>query len=409
MLRIFTGVCHCQLSSVHFPMPLFSLLRLGLACTLGIGACSGCGFDKSALASGTDAKAVAADPPAMARLQNADPELKKDAGRSILDLVSYETTGANGHEVRALIRATVNGVPILDHEVRLPIMPQLYAATALPEPERSTRRSEMLKQELDALIDRELIYQDFSARVKDKPQIMEKLKEAAQKDFEKKMREERKRLGVKDDDEFKAILRARGWSLEALRRHLNREFVAHEYMANLIVSRLDRIGHEQIQEYYDNHPEEFRVLDNVTWQDIFIDAARFPNRDAAQQFAVQLIAKARNGEDFVQLVKQYDQGDSSYRNGEGFGHRRGEIKPPDAEPVLFQMRDGEIGPILEQTNGFHVIRLVKREYAGLKPFDTKIQSAILNKLKGIMFEKEYKRIVATLRSQASIQISAAAP
>ena len=142
----------------------------------------------------------------------------------------------------------------------------------------------------------------------------------------------------------------------------------------------------------------------MTWQDIFLDASRYPSREAAHQFAVELIAKAKAGADFRQLVTQFDQGNSSYLNGEGYGHRRGEIKPPDAEPVLFNMKDGELG-LVELTNGFHVIRLVKREYAGLKPLDDKTQTAIRNKLQGETWQREYDRILRELKRTATIEIA----
>src|SRR5262249_2823530 len=152
-------------------------------------------------------------------------------------------------------------------------------------------------------------------------------------------------------------------------------FMATEYMRNRIFPAIERIGHEQIRKYYERHPEEFQVADSVTWQDVFLDASRYPSRGEAHRFAVELIAKAKTGVDFRQLVTQYDQGNSSYLNGEGYGHRRGEIKPAEAEAILFNMHEGDLG-LVELTNGYHVVRLVKREHAGLKPLDDKTQTAI---------------------------------
>jgi len=68
------------------------------------------------------------------------------------------------------------------------------------------------------------------------------------------------------------------------------------------------------------------------------------------------------------------------------------------------MRDGEVGTVIELETGFHVIRLVKRQYAGMTPLDEKTQSQIRNKLKGEVFEREAKRIVDELRHKAQIEI-----
>jgi parvulin-like peptidyl-prolyl isomerase len=150
------------------------------------------------------------------------------------------------------------------------------------------------------------------------------------------------------------------------------------------------------------------VSDSVAWQDIFVDASRFPNRDAAQQFAESLVVRARNGEDFAKLVKEFDQGDSSYRNGEGFGKRRGEIRPVEAEPVLFQLKSGDIGPIIAMGTGFHVIKVTTREYDGIKPFNEKTQTEIRYKLQGNTWELEYKKEITDLKRKSTIEVSASA-
>jgi parvulin-like peptidyl-prolyl isomerase len=240
--------------------------------------------------------------------------------------------------------------------------------------------------------------------------ILDKVKELAGKEFDKRIREVRKQMKIKTDEELKAALRAQGLTLEGLRRQIERGFMSREYMQNRVFASLERAATlEQIVEYYKNHPEEFEVKDSVTWQDIFVDAGKYPNRDAARQAAQAVADKARRGGDFLQLVAQFDNGDSTYRNGEGYGHHRGEIKPSDAEPLLFKMADGEVGPILEQANGYHVIRLVKREHAGVKPLDEKVQKAIRNKLENAALEREYKRLLADLRRRATIEISTGTP
>jgi parvulin-like peptidyl-prolyl isomerase len=329
---------------------------------------------------------------------------------NVLDLSSKQIVVPENSEVAARIRATVNGVAILDDEVREAIYPYLLATQGLPEPERSQKRKEFFEKELQQIIERELVLQDMNFRLKGQTQILEKLQSYAEKEFDKKMRELKKRSpDIKTDEAFKAYLRNQGLSLAGVKRQVERNFMAMEYMRERVRAALDRISPEQILEFYQRHPEEFQVADSVKWQDIFIDAGKFPNRGAARQFAEQIAASARAGQDFQKLVSQYDQGDSKYRDGEGYGQRRGEIKPAEAEPILFRMRDGEVAPVLELTNGYHVIRLAKREYAGLKPFDEKTQAAIRNKLQMDAWEKESKRILADLKRKASIEISSSAP
>jgi parvulin-like peptidyl-prolyl isomerase len=73
--------------------------------------------------------------------------------------------------------------------------------------------------------------------------------------------------------------------------------------------------------------------------------------------------------------------------------------------VLFRLRDGEVGPLVELETGFHVVRLVKRQHAGVLPFDSKVQTQIRDKLKGEIFQLEMKRIVRELKRKAVIEIA----
>ena len=129
--------------------------------------------------------------------------------------------------------------------------------------------------------------------------------------------------------------------------------------------------------------------------------ANFRRRAEAHHFAEQLADRARAGEDFAKLAAKYDNGDSSFRNGDGLGSKRGEIKPSEAENVLFQMKDGDTA-VVELEKGFHVVRLVKRDYAGQTPFDEKTQKQIKNKLTNQIGQIEIKRIVNRLKRDAVI-------
>ena len=54
--------------------------------------------------------------------------------------------------------------------------------------------------------------------------------------------------------------------------------------------------------------------------------------------------------------------------------------------------------------GVHIFRVLKREYAGLTPLDEKTQLLIRNKLRGDIYEREYKRIVRELKARSTIEI-----
>ncbi len=327
---------------------------------------------------------------------------KETPTRSILELGEEESLGEQVTR-GARIRATVNGEAILEEEVvAAAIQPLMQART-------EEEKAEILNAKLQEIIERELLMQDAIARLSKKSgmRFFRELEKIADREFDKqwlyKLMQANK---VSDVQVFTRMLKDQGIPIELIRRQWVRNFIAMEYLRSRIDPQLNKIGHLEIVEYYDKHPDQFKVEDKVVWQNIFIANARHPSPEAARQFAESLIARIRQGEDFVRLAKQFDNGDSSLReNALGLGNKRGEIQPVEAEEILFQLKEGEVGPLIANETGYHIVRVLKRTYAGLMPFDDKVQRLIGETLKNKAFQLEMRKIVNELKRHAIIEIA----
>jgi parvulin-like peptidyl-prolyl isomerase len=304
------------------------------------------------------------------------------------------------------IRVTVNGEAILDEEIRA-FTHQLgmRELMKLPEPERTQRMEELWFKARENLIDREVVVQDAIQFLTDhkNTKALDKIQQAARKEFTKQVLQPLRKAFKGSEEDVREYWRQMGASQEMARRAWERQFMATEWLNNRVISIVDQINYEDMLEYYQKHTEEFRVQDSVTWQDIFIHAGRHPDKAAARRFAEVLASRIRRGEDFVRLAKQFDNGDSSLReNALGLGQKRGEIQPA-IEAVLFQLKDGEVGTLVEMDNGFHIVRLIKRTYAGQMPFDDKVQKLVRDKLRIEIRNREVKKIITELRRKAIIE------
>jgi peptidyl-prolyl cis-trans isomerase SurA len=302
----------------------------------------------------------------------------------------------------ARIAATVNGEAILDEEVNA------AAYQYLPGARSDAERNEILKQQLNQIIDREVVLQDAFEKLKDHGQkFITQLEKAARQSFEHEwMQKIMKANGYTDEKLFRKFLRDNHMPLDLIRRQWERNFIAMEYMRHRTEPAMTKIGHLQIMEYYNAHADEFKVDDSLTWQDLFISNYGYPSKEEARQFAEVLAGRIRKGEDFTKLAREFDRGVASlHENAEGVGHKRGEINPSEVEKILFQLKEGQVGPIVEIHTGYHIVRVVKREYAGRMPFDEKVQKLIRDKLKNEVFVREMKRIVADLKRRAEIIIA----
>jgi len=297
------------------------------------------------------------------------------------------------------VRAWVNGKAIFDDEVMQNIPPSaLSALNRMPAAQQSEKLTEYFNQTLDQLIEQEVIYQEAVRKLeKGNPTTLAKLRGLAEQDFEKQLQKVRATRKVSDEQ-------LKEFQLQ-MRRQAERSFIAMEYMRSRIFQLINSgIGFQEIKDYYDAHPNEFQRVESVKWQDVFLAVGpKYPTMADARRYAQDLIAQCRTGDDFSKLTA-HDDGDSKFRNGEGAGSRRGEIRPAEIEPYLFKMGNGQIGPVVELSTGVHIFRLVSREPGGQIPLNEAVQNQIKNKLRNQLADREYRRIVRELKSRAVIEV-----
>lgn len=84
-----------------------------------------------------------------------------------------------------------------------------------------------------------------------------------------------------------------------------------------------------------------------------------PVRDSVQALAVQLRDRARSGEDFAELARQYSADGSAAQGGDLGFFGRGDMMAP-FEEAAFALEPGQISDVVETPYGLHVIRLEER-------------------------------------------------
>lgn len=274
--------------------------------------------------------------------------------------------------------------------------PEQYANLAGAE--RASKEQEMFRLELKQLIARELIIVDFMTRVKkNKPAAVEEVKDIAKKEADRNYRMLRTNLKLKSDEEVSQFLVQMGVTEAALRRQYERNILVDIFVGPTIREKVKAIGLSELREYYDKHADEFRNTDRAKWLCLTVLSSRFKTPDEAKQYADWLAGQARGGADFVGLVKQYGMGDSKLRDGEGLGEKRGEIQPKELEgPVFALTKAGDVSNPIPTQAGYHIVKVLERDVAGMRPFDEKVQTECRNKLGGQIQKQEVERLTDDL-------------
>jgi hypothetical protein len=308
-------------------------------------------------------------------------------------------------DAQVRIVASIGNNPIYESEVREAVYQRVGEFARLTESQRLAREKEIYREELRRIIERELVLDEMTATLTARKQtaMLTKLREAAAKEADSRLREFKKERGIPSDAEFRAALRTQGLTLSGIRRQIERGFMMQTYLREKLSPNMDKLSLADIREYYSSHLNEFRAEDRVKWQDLFVLTERFKSVAEARQYATQLADRAGRGEDFVKLVAEYGMGDSKLRSGAGVGEKQGEIFPQELEATILAMKAGQV-VIRETETGFHVLRIADRVYAGPRPYDEKLQLEIRRRLQNEIYERAATQFVETLWKRTQPQI-----
>ncbi|HVK16264.1 MAG TPA: peptidyl-prolyl cis-trans isomerase [Fimbriiglobus sp.] len=296
-------------------------------------------------------------------------------------------------------------VVITDDEVWQMVRQRAVEYIRLTGTDRDAREKELFREELRKLIDRELILADFLAKVKkNKPHLVDVIKDDAARQVTRQIREIKKQNNFKTEAEFAEVLKAQGISAQALKRQLERNAMMNMYLGQFLKDKANVASLAEVVRYYEEHPDEFKVEDRLKWLDLFVSYRRFNTTVEARQYAEHLLKQIRDGADFVQVVKQHGHGDSALRDGEGVGTKRGEVKPPELESMLFGMTAGQVSDLIPTETGFHVVKVLERDVAGVRPFDEKTQTFIRNKLGALVQKAEYDKLIEDLWRKTNVEV-----
>lgn len=139
---------------------------------------------------------------------------------------------------------------------------------------------------------------------------------------------------------------------------------------------------EEISSYYEQHQGQFRVPESRQARHILLKADPADAEEIHRQqrrIAEEVLEKARNGEDFVTLARDYSEGPAAVDGGDlGFFSRGQMVKPFD--DAVFAMQAGEISDIVQTDFGYHIIKLEEIRPAAIRSL-TETRDEIADKLR----------------------------
>lgn len=204
---------------------------------------------------------------------------------------------------------------------------------------------------------------------------------------------------------FQMKLEGDGFTPESLRRHLGRMMAAQQYLDAIREKAVD-VSQADLERYYEDNearltlPEQVRVRHIlITWKPMGKPDDRAYIRESMQP----ILERARAGEDFAALAREYSDDYATRQDGgdTGFFHR-GQMAPA-FEEAAFALQPGEISDVVETSFGVHIIKLEERQEEELLPFED-IRDQLLDHVRNERAEQAVRTEIDRLADAADIKV-----
>lgn len=233
-------------------------------------------------------------------------------------------------------------------------------------------------------------------------------KAAAKQSTEKKIEEIKTR--AKTEEALNRQLKAIGTSQEQLRAKMAEEMTAENVLEReLKIS----VPESDVKKFYEDNPAKFEqpemvrashilfgIKDQVTGKDLPED-----KKAAKRKQAEEVLKRARGGEDFGKLAKEYSDDPGSKDNGGEYTFGRGQMVK-EFEETAFSLKTNQVSDIVTTQFGYHIIKLSEKlpakqiELAKVAP-DIK---DYLRQQEVQKHQQEYKDYVDKLKKDAEVAI-----
>ena len=206
-------------------------------------------------------------------------------------------------------------------------------------------------------------------------------------------------------DEFNRRIQSEGFTPDSYRQHVERMLAAKKYLDDIRMSAAT-VSDEELETYYrDNElrltlPEQVRVRHILlTWKPL----GKQDDRAAIREQMVPILEKARAGEDFAALARDYSDDSATAGNGGDTGlFQRGQMVPA-FEAVAFALQPGEISDPVETPFGVHILRLEEHKEARLLPLE-EIREQLRDHIREEKMEAAVEQETERLRQEGEVAI-----
>jgi peptidyl-prolyl cis-trans isomerase SurA len=206
------------------------------------------------------------------------------------------------------------------------------------------------------------------------------------------------------DEDLRQFLEQEQMTMAQYRNQI-KEQILRTRLVNYQVKSKIVITEEEIQAYYDDHPDLYGgkvlyQLKNILMREP--DFATNADRQAVAEQMQQLRVQIQAGESFTDLARQYSQGPTAAAGGDIGEFAEGTLSPQIQE-ALDGLKPGQVTTVLDTDQGFQLFYLEATRRTEGKPLDS-VRAEIHQKLFTEVVDTKFLSWLEDLRNQSHIKL-----
>jgi peptidyl-prolyl cis-trans isomerase SurA len=211
---------------------------------------------------------------------------------------------------------------------------------------------------------------------------------------------------ISDPEKFKDYVREQtSMSYEDYRDFLKRKLLAQRVIGQEVSYKI-QIPEPELKKYYDEHLTKYvRKESQVYLSQILLSTeGKTPEQIAAAEAkAKDLVARARKGEKFTDLVRENSDDPETAKNGGMLPPYQKGMLVPQIENIVFKEKKGYITEPIKVPQGFLILKIEERFEAGQASFE-EVKQNIQEEMAAPKMEPKIRDYLTRLREEAFMQI-----
>jgi len=205
---------------------------------------------------------------------------------------------------------------------------------------------------------------------------------------------------IADVDKFhEAVQQQTGMTFEDYKSQMRDSLLSQRVVRQEVAGRIN-IGRQELQQYYDEHKNEFMRKERVILREILL-VTDGKDADAIAKKATDLVARAKRGERFADMARDNSDAATAAEGGMVGGVEKDSLR--DDLKFLFDQERGFVTDPIKIPSGYQILRVDEHQREGLASIE-EVEGEIMNILFEPRVEPKLREFLTQLRQDAFLEI-----